>query len=230
MLLCLTTSPTCDTCIPQKAQILASKLDDQPTIESRVASVYKAIQTNSNNVPTISSFSQALAGFYDLKAHGLVTKNILTIVDFSISSANKRLWIIDLTDNTVLLHSLVSHGINSGGEFASHFSNAFNSNKSSLGFFVTAESYFGKNGLTLKLDGMDQGVNDRARSRGLVLHGAAYANPAILFSQNYLGRSQGCPAVPEKLNAKIIGIIKGKSCLFIYHQSRDLQPLSILMS
>ena len=210
--------------------LLASSLVIEPTMAMKVASVYNNIQINSESVPKIESFSQALAGFYELKSKGLVTKNILTIIDFSLSSTVKRLWVIDLTTNTVLLHSLVSHGINSGLEFANSFSNAGNSNKSSLGFFATGQPYKGKNGLSLKLDGLEKGTNDHARSRAVVLHGAYYANDNILNTQNYLGRSQGCPAVPEKLNSKLIAMIKDKSCLFIYHPSRDFQLLSKLMS
>ncbi len=192
-----------------------------PTKESKIESVYNILEKTTQDFPKIESFSQALEGFYGLKAKGKVTKDILTIIDFSLSSTTKRLWVIDLTTNTILLHSLVSHGINSGMEYANSFSNNGNSFKSSLGLYVTGETYVGKNGLSMKLDGMEKGINDHARDRGVVVHGANYANPNILWTQNYLGRSQGCPAIPEKLNAKLIGIIKNKSCLFIYHPSRQ---------
>lgn len=183
--------------------------------------IYETIAKTTDDLPKIESFSQALAGFYNLKASGKVSKDVITIIDFSLSSTTKRLWVIDLTTNTVLLHSLVSHGINSGLEYANSFSNRENSFKSSLGLYVTGESYIGKHGLSLKLDGMEQGVNDMARDRGVVVHGAQYANPNILNSQHYLGRSQGCPAIPEKLSTKMINIIKDKSCLYIYHPSRS---------
>lgn len=201
----------------------------EPTMEMKVAATYNSLEKSTEHFPKIESFSQALEGFYGLKAEGKLTKDIITIIDFSLSSTTKRLWVIDLTTNTILLNSLVSHGINSGLEYATSFSNNENSFKSSLGLYVTGESYLGKNGLSLKLDGVEKGVNDHARDRGVVVHGAYYANPNILSTQNYLGRSQGCPAIPEKLNAKLISIIKGKSCFFIYHPSRE-QKLSVAMS
>ena len=201
----------------------------EPTMEMKVAATYNSLEKSTEHFPKIESFSQALEGFYGLKAKGKLTKDIITIIDFSLSSTTKRLWVIDLTTNTILLNSLVSHGINSGLEYATSFSNNENSFKSSLGLYVTGESYLGKNGLSLKLDGVEKGVNDHARDRGVVVHGAYYANPNILSTQNYLGRSQGCPAIPEKLNAKLISIIKGKSCFFIYHPSRE-RKLSVAMS
>ena len=202
----------------------------EPDMETKIETVYNSIDKSTSNFPKIESFSQALEGFYGLKAKGKLTKDIITIIDFSLSSTTKRLWVIDLSTNTILLHSLVSHGINSGMEYATSFSNSQNSFKSSLGLYVTGEIYQGKNGLSLKLDGVEKGVNDRARDRGVVVHGAYYANPNILSTQNYLGRSQGCPAIPEKLNAKLINIIKDKSCLFIYHPSRQSKQLVALTS
>lgn len=190
-------------------------------LKTEVETIYETIAKTTSDLPKIESFSQALAGFYDLKASGKISKDIITIIDFSLSSTTKRLWVIDLTTNTVLLHSLVSHGINSGLEYANSFSNRENSFKSSLGLYVTGESYMGKHGLSLRLDGMEHGLNDKARDRGVVVHGAKYANPNILNSQHYLGRSQGCPAIPEKLSTKLINIIKDKSCLYIYHPSRS---------
>jgi hypothetical protein len=120
--------------------------------------------------------------------------------------------------------------MNSGGEYATRFSNAPDSNKSSLGFFTTGETYTGKHGLSLKLDGQERGINDNARQRAVVMHGAKYANPSILKSQGFLGRSQGCPAIPEGLKNKIIETIKGKSCLFIYHPSSNYEIASKLVS
>ena len=209
---------------------LTAHHDIEPTFAMKAEKLYNNLNHHDVSVPKIETFTQALSGFYDLKSRGLVSKNILTIIDFSLSSTTKRLWIIDMSSNTVLLNSLVAHGINSGLEYADSFSNKGNSNKSSLGFFATGEKYIGKNGLSLKLDGLEKGTNDHARSRAVVVHGAYYANADILYTQNYLGRSQGCPAVPEKLNSKIIEIIKNKSCLFIYHPSRNLPQLSKLVS
>ncbi|MBC7439221.1 MAG: murein L,D-transpeptidase catalytic domain family protein [Flavobacterium sp.] len=190
------------------------------SVEKKVDFIYSELHTRKFAVPKLECFSEALNGFYNLKSKGIITKNILTLIDFSLPSSSKRLWVIDLVTNTILYNTVVSHGINSGGDFATSFSNLQSSNKSSLGFYATGESYIGKNGFSLKLDGLEKGVNSNARARAVVIHGAYYANPSILNSQSYLGRSQGCPALPENLSKEIINIIKGKSCLFIYHPSR----------
>lgn len=182
--------------------------------------LFNTLNTKKFNTPKIDCFAQAIDGFFRLKSKGLVSKNMLTLIDFSLPSSAKRFWVIDMNTNTVIYNSVVSHGMNSGGDYANSFSNAQSSNKSSLGFYATGESYIGKNGFSMKLDGLEAGVNSNARARAVVVHGAYYANPEILNSQNYLGRSQGCPALPENISKKVINLIKGKSCLFIYHPSR----------
>jgi hypothetical protein len=152
------------------------------------------------------------------------------LIDFSLSSNVKRLWVIDLSTNTVVLNSLVAHGRNTGEEFATSFSNTDSSFKSSLGFYATGEIYNGKHGKSLKLDGLERGVNDRARNRGVVMHAADYVSEDFIRNHNRLGRSQGCPAVPVALNDAIIDLIKNKSCLFIYHPSRNSAATPKLLS
>ena len=200
------------------------------SVEKKVDFFYSSLKIKNFTAPKLQSFSEALNGFYALKAKGIITKNILTLIDFSLPSTAKRLWVIDMATNTVLFNTVVSHGINSGGEFATSFSNLQSSNKSSLGFYATGESYIGKHGFSLKLDGLEKGINSNARARAVVVHGADYANPSILNSQGYLGRSQGCPALPENLSKQIISVIKGKSCLFIYHPSRISKFTKALIS
>ena len=189
-------------------------------VEININYLFSALNLKNFNAPKLASYSQALNGFFKLKEKGLIKKDILTIIDFSMPSSAKRLWVIDMVTNTVLYNSVVSHGMNSGGDFATSFSNEQRSNKSSLGFYATGETYTGKNGFSMKLDGLEAGVNSNARARAVVVHGAYYANPSILNSQSYLGRSQGCPALPENLSKQVINTIKGKSCMFIYHPSR----------
>ena len=189
-------------------------------VEVNINYLFSALNLKNFNAPKLASYSQALNGFFKLKEKGLIKKDILTIIDFSMPSSAKRLWVIDMVTNTVLYNSVVSHGMNSGGDFATSFSNEQSSNKSSLGFYATGETYTGKNGFSMKLDGLEAGVNSNARARAVVVHGAYYANPSILNSQSYLGRSQGCPALPENLSKQVINTIKGKSCMFIYHPSR----------
>ena len=199
-------------------------------LAAKIEMRYYSLNNNHFSLPEITCFTKAMEGFYALKEKGMIQKDVLTVIDFSLSSTKKRLWVIDLATNTILYHSFVSHGMNSGGEYATRFSNAPDSNKSSLGFFTTGETYTGKHGLSLKLDGQERGINDNARQRAVVMHGAKYANPTILKSQGFLGRSQGCPAIPEGLKNKIIETIKGKSCLFIYHPSSNYEIASKLVS
>lgn len=189
---------------------------------TRILNVYGSLKSNNFELPNIKSFTEALNGFYEMKQKGLVQKDILTIIDFSLSSNVKRLWVIDLATNTILTNSLVAHGRNTGDEFATSFSNQNSSNKSSLGFYATAEVYNGKHGKSLKLDGLEKGINDHARARGIVIHAANYVSQSFINSNKRLGRSQGCPALPENLSNEIIQIIKNKSLLFIYHPSRTI--------
>lgn len=192
------------------------------TIDTKVDVVYNSLQTNSFELPNFECFSEALKGFYSLKEKGLIKNDVLTLIDFSVSSNLKRLWIIDLTNNMVLLQTLVAHGRNTGDEFATDFSNTPESFKSSLGFYLTGEVYNGKHGLSLKLDGLDKGLNDNARNRAVVIHGANYVSESFIRDHKRLGRSQGCPAVPVELASDIISMIKGQSCIFIYHSSMDI--------
>lgn len=197
---------------------------------SKNVSVYNQLDANSFVLPSFESFNLALDGFYILKEKGLVKKNILTLVDFSLSSNTKRMWIIDLEKNIILFQTLVAHGRNTGEEFAKDFSNKAESYKSSIGFYATAETYNGKHGMSLKLDGLEKGLNDKARERAVVIHGADYVSESFIKQNKRLGRSQGCPAVPVEMNGKIINLIKDKSCLFIYHPSAKQEILSKLVS
>jgi hypothetical protein len=189
------------------------------SIDSKIQLLYNNLQLNQFQLPKEECFAEALKGFYALKEKGLIKRDILTLVDFTLSSNAKRLWIIDLESNKILLQTLVAHGKNTGDEFANNFSNRPESFKSSLGFYATGEVYNGKHGLSLKLDGLDKGLNDSARKRAVVVHGADYVSESFIKNHNRLGRSQGCPAVPVELASEIISTIKGQSCLFIYHPS-----------
>nr|WP_315144126.1 murein L,D-transpeptidase catalytic domain family protein [uncultured Flavobacterium sp.] len=190
-----------------------------------VESVYHNLNANQFILPQFDSFSEALKGYYKLKEKGLVKKEILTLVDFSLSSNTKRLWVIDLATNTILFQSLVAHGRNTGEEFATNFSNKMSSFQSSLGFYVTGEVYKGKHGLSLKLDGLEKGINCNARSRAVVIHGADYVSESFIRQHKRLGRSQGCPALPNDLTLPIINTIKEQSILFIYHPSRKSEEV-----
>ncbi|WP_433815365.1 murein L,D-transpeptidase catalytic domain family protein [Flavobacterium johnsoniae] len=207
-----------------------AKVEKKLTVDAKIENIYYSLNSNNFKLPELKSFSEALKGFYLLKERGIIQKNILTLVDFSLSSNTKRLWVIDMTTNTILFNSLVAHGRNTGEEFATAFSNLNSSFKSSLGFYATGEIYQGKHGASLRLDGLERGVNDNARERGVVMHGADYVSESFIRDHKRLGRSQGCPAVPVELTDEIIETIKGKSCLYIYHPSRSFTMEERLMS
>jgi hypothetical protein len=194
--------------------------------EDEVVRIYNNLNNNHLAIPKLESFKKALKGFYEMKERGFIKKEVLTLIDFSLSSNTKRLWVIDLATNTILFNSLVAHGRNTGEEFANSFSNVAESFKSSLGFYATGEIYNGKHGRSLKLDGLEKGINDNARNRGIVMHAADYVSTFFIKTHNRLGRSQGCPALPVEFTKEIINKIKDKSCLYIYYPT----PKSKLIS
>ena len=162
-------------------------------------------------------FRKALVGYYNLQTRpGKIVKPVISIIDFSKSSRQKRLWVIDLKNKKLLFNTLVAHGRGTGNEFARYFSNEPNSFKSSLGFYVTSQTYFGKHGLSLKLNGLDKNFNTNAYDRAVVIHGADYVSESFIKQTGRLGRSLGCPALPIGETKKIIENIKDNSCLFIY--------------
>lgn len=158
------------------------------------------------------AFRQAVAGYNRIKEK---SKPILTLIDFSKPSTEKRLFVFDMVKKKMLYSSVVSHGRNSGQNYATSFSNQNGSYKSSLGFYLTEHTYQGGNGYSLILNGLEKGINDKAKERAIVVHGAAYANP-VVASSGRLGRSLGCPALPTNLAKPIINTIKDGSVMFIY--------------
>jgi hypothetical protein len=142
--------------------------------------------------------------------------DVLSIVDFSLPSTKKRLFVIDLVNGRLLFNTLVAHGRNSGRLTATRFSNRDNSLMSSLGFYLTGDPFIGQHGYSLRLEGMEKGWNDHAWQRAIVLHSADYVSEEHIQQWGTLGRSEGCPAVPEEMDGAIIDQIKGGSCLFIY--------------
>jgi hypothetical protein len=133
-------------------------------------------------------------------------------------STQKRMYIVDVKNLRVLLNTYVAHGRNSGLEFAEKFSNKVESLQSSLGFYVTKQTYLGKHGLSLRLSGLDRGFNDNAEKRAVVVHGAPYIGENRADAA-YMGRSFGCPAVPQAQSTQVINLIKNGTCLFMYHPS-----------
>ena len=145
----------------------------------------------------------------------------LTVIDFSKPSTDKRLWVYDLRTHALVFHEYVAHGRGSGENLPTMFSNAPESNRSSLGLFRTGEAYIGKHGLSLRLDGLEPGINDRARERAIVIHGADYVNPASAQAQGRLGRSLGCPAVRPEIATPLIQAVKDGGLLFAYYPEQS---------
>ncbi|NTV02805.1 MAG: murein L,D-transpeptidase catalytic domain family protein [Chlorobiaceae bacterium] len=160
----------------------------------------------------------AMRGYFNLKRQGLLKREgILTLIDFDKPSVTERLYIIDVNNGTVLQSALVAHGKGSGDIMATRFSNRPGSNSSSLGLYLTETTYSGRNGYSLVLKGLDQGVNDKAESRSIVIHGADYVSQDYIRRYGRLGRSQGCPAISFDDCQQLIDTIKDGTCLFIYH-------------
>jgi hypothetical protein len=161
-------------------------------------------------------FNKAYKGYLSQLESGKLTNKVLTIIDFGKSSKTERFYVIDMENYLLKFQSLVAHGKNSGEEFAEKFSNVPASSQSSLGLYLTGETYFGKHGLSLRLKGLDP-TNNLAYSRAIVIHAADYVSRDFISKNGRLGRSHGCPALPNELNQEIIELIKEGSCLFIFH-------------
>jgi hypothetical protein len=147
----------------------------------------------------------------------LATPPTLTLIDYSRPSIEPRLWVFDLASGRLLFKELVAHGRNSGDNMATRFSDDMNSHQSSLGLFVTGDTYVGNNGYSLRLDGLEPGFNGRARDRAIVMHGAPYVSPVLSSSQGRLGRSWGCPALREAVARDVIDTIRGGGVIFSYY-------------
>ena len=163
------------------------------------------------------AFHKAVLGFLSLQMTGVIRNaDVLSIIDFSLPSSQKRLFVIDMLNGRLLFNTFVAHGRNSGVLMATRFSNRNSSYMSSLGFYLTGDAFRGSHGYSLRLEGLERGWNDHAFSRRIVMHPADYVSEEHVLQYGYLGRSEGCPAIPETLNAPIINEIKDGSCLFLY--------------
>jgi hypothetical protein len=212
-----------------KNTVSSSITDFIPSLPSAV-SVYDSLRLNVTGLNR-KAFELAQKGLEKLREQGVIRNdNIISIVDFSVPSTEKRLYVVDLKNYRVLYKTYVAHGRNSGTVMANSFSNQSSSFKSSLGFYKTLDTYNGKHGYSLRLQGLERGVNDNAYERAIVMHGADYVNPAYIPKLGYIGRSLGCPAVMSKEATPIINRIKDGTCLFIYHPSAAYQNQSSILS
>ena len=180
-------------------------------------------QMNLNGLVHFDAFKAAYTGYKKLNKYN---NSLLTVIDFNLPSSEKRMYVLDMVKKKVLFVSYVSHGRNSGENYATSFSNRNGSHQSSLGFYRTAGTYQGGNGYSLLLDGLEKGINDQARPRAIVIHGADYCSEEVIRSSGRLGRSFGCPALPLELTKPIINTIKGGSLLFIYADQPDYLAMS----
>jgi len=198
---------------------LRSDIPAPAPIVPGLKSVYDSLELNLKGLSQ-EAYEYARQGFYHLLEQGrLANDSIISIIDFSLPSNQKRFFILNVKQYKILFQTLVAHGRNTGREWAQSFSNEAESYKSSPGFYLTRETYQGKNGYSLKLEGIERGINDHAYDRGIVVHGADYVSAALANAQGYIGRSQGCPAVPVEISQRLINTIKNGTCLFIYHPS-----------
>jgi len=175
--------------------------------------------------------TMALEGYRTLKEQGKVGRDgILTVIDFDRPSVDERLFVIDVNRGQLLYSALVAHGRGSGDNYADSFSNTPGSSQSSLGFYTTGDTYDGKNGYSLRLQGMESGINDKAESRSIVIHGANYVSYDFIKKHGRLGRSEGCPALSFDCFQQVIDLIKGGSCLFIYHAGKEYADKSTIFA
>lgn len=190
-------------------------------LEEEATSLYQSMNLKKWGLSR-KAFEYAWKGYKHLLQQKKIRKDeVLSICDFSQSSRKKRFYIIDVESKKMLINTWVAHGRNSGGEYARSFSNKPESHQSSLGFYVTRNTYYGGHGLALKIEGLEKNINDLADERNIVIHGSNYVGAGFLRKSRINGRSFGCPAVPAKDNAKVIQTIKGGSCLFIYHPTKN---------
>lgn len=216
--------------LPPIKSLNASVKSEKDLVHDEAKSLYDSMKLQRFGLSR-KAFEYAWYGYKQLEETGRIyRKSVLSICDFSQSSRRKRLYILDIDDKKVLVNTYVAHGRKSGGEYAKSFSNNPESHKSSLGFYITRNTYYGSHGLALNIQGMEKGINDKADERNIVIHGSEYVGSNFLRWNKFNGRSYGCPAVPAKETQRVINTIKGGSCLFIYHPSKNYLEKSKILN
>ncbi len=196
--------------------IMEDKLVVPDATESKIETLYEECKLEDKL--DFEIFRRAMMGYFHLP---LLNNDVITIIDYSKASTEERFYLIDLRKKRLLKHTLVAHGKNSGGNYAKRFSNTIDSKKSSLGFFITGETYRGQHGYSLRIDGVEDGINDNVRVRDIVVHGSEYVSHTYAKQKGRLGLSWGCPALPESVYVSVIDKIKNGSLFYIY--ARDKQ-------
>ncbi|WP_455230650.1 murein L,D-transpeptidase catalytic domain family protein [Geopseudomonas aromaticivorans] len=201
--------------------LLASTPSAAPLIDS----LAKAAPTLNHEV-----LRHALAAMQCAVNNGSAPADRLAVIDFSLPSSERRLWVFDLKRKTLLLRELVAHGQGSGENFATSFSNREGSHQSSIGLFRTSETYHGQHGYSLRMDGLEPGINDRARERAIVIHPANYVDPAWVKRHGRIGRSHGCPAVRPEVARMVIDNLKGGQFMFSWYPDRKWMQSSAYLN
>jgi len=216
--------------IPTPSFTVIANSSSSQMLATRTVLLYDALKLKSLGL-TKAAFDYAYKGYSYLQKKGMLARaSVLTICDFSQSSRRKRLFVIDVNLQKVLINTYVAHGRRSGSEYARSFSNNPDSHMSSLGFYKTETTYYGGHGLSLKIEGLESGFNDKAEARNIVVHGSDYVSGNFIKNNPFNGRSFGCPAVPANQINNVINTIKNGSCLFIYHPTRTYLTRSKILN
>ena len=203
-----------------KREAVLTGTDNSPEVNYWIDSLYTDLNLSAAGLSRTAFFDACKGYEYLLSQNEIQKSGLLTICDYSQSSSKKRLYVLDINAGKILFNTYVAHGHNSGTDLATSFSNSNNSNKSSLGFLITAETYIGDNGYSMRLDGIEKGFNDNVRNRAIVMHGSNYVNGERATDGIMMGRSFGCPAVPATQVRSIIDCIKGGSCVFNFYPDK----------
>jgi hypothetical protein len=202
------------------AALLAAMLLVPHAIDASTAISFARADFEATDLGAIESevFEMALnAASCAVRSGAVSAPETLTVIDYSKPSTERRLWVFDLKARELVYEELVAHGQGSGANMATQFSNNDESHQTSLGLFVTRDTYVGRNGYSLRLDGLDRGVNDRARERAIVMHGAPYVSEQYVKANGRLGRSWGCPAISAAVAKQMIDRVKGGGLVFAYY-------------
>jgi hypothetical protein len=204
--------------------MLASNMTSSTAIFARpAADLNTQVQHLSQKAPQLNKkvLKLALTAYQKASVKGAVKKPVLTVIDYSLPSSKQRMWIFDLSRERLLYNTYVAHGQNSGMTVPNHFSNQVSSKQTSLGTFVTRDTYIGSKGYSLNLQGLEKGFNDNAYNRRVVIHGAWYVEPDFIKKAGRAGRSWGCPSIAQTLAKPVINTIKGGSVVFAYYPDRN---------
>lgn len=196
------------------------------------ATVGAKLQHLSKKAPQLNPrvLKYALTAYTNANKRGAVKKPVLTVIDYSLPSNKQRMWVFDMRNEKLLYNTYVAHGRNSGGNYATHFSNRNSSKQSSLGTYITRDTYYGHKGYSLNIQGLDRGFNDNAYNRRVVIHGAWYVEPSFIKSAGRAGLSWGCPAVSNSLARPLINTIKNGSVIFAYYPDKKFLNNSGLLT